>query len=68
MTRLFPDVAPGDSLIGTTGQMVPAFLQRQAASARSPTRAFAERFFAIWLDPKTSAPELRVALLNAAEG
>jgi hypothetical protein len=28
---------------------------------------FARAFFAIWLDPRTKAPSLRVALLNETE-
>ena len=29
---------------------------------------FARRFFGIWLDPRTSAPELRAALLRRPAG
>jgi hypothetical protein len=34
--------------------------------ASVPDPEFAKAFFAIWLDPKTSAPKLRAALLKDA--
>ena len=64
MTALFPDVKPGDQITGhyrTEGADF-HFNDRQLGRLDDP--AFARAFFAIWLDPKTSAPELRAALLK----
>lgn len=65
MLRVFPDVRPGDRLLG---------LQRPGAGAsfwlngrfRGEVRdvEFARRFFGIWLSPQTSEPALRKALLG----
>lgn len=65
MLRLFPDVRPGDRLLG---------LQRPGSGAsfwlngrfRGEVRdaEFARRFFGIWLSPQTSEPALRKALLG----
>jgi len=64
MARLFPDVRPGDQIVG---QHLPEgarffFNDRWLGEVLEP--AFARAFFAIWLDPKTSAPALRAALLR----
>jgi hypothetical protein len=65
MRRLFPDVAPGDTL---AGEHVPGFgarFQRNGAPlGEVADPAFSRAFFSIWLDPRTSAPELRAALLG----
>jgi len=64
MTALFPNVKPGDQIIGhyrAEGAQF-HFNDRFLGSIDDP--AFARAFFAIWLDPKTSAPELRAALLK----
>lgn len=68
MLRLFPDVRPGDFIVG---QHLPEgarffFNDRLIGEVLEP--AFARAFFAIWLDPKTSAPELRAALLRRGPG
>ncbi len=65
MLRVFPDVRPGDRLLG---------LQRPGTGAsfwlngrfRGEVRdvEFARRFFGIWLSPQTSEPALRKALLG----
>jgi len=64
MARLFPDVKPGDHIIGQyrAEAAVFHFNDRQLGSIDDPV--FARAFFAIWLDPKTSAPDLRAALLK----
>lgn len=64
MTRLFPDVKPGDHILGYFAPEAAVFYfnDRRLGSIDDP--AFAHAFFAIWLDPKTSAPELRAALLK----
>ena len=64
MQRLFPDVAPGDSLIGYYRSDGASFSFNGKPIGEIADPEFAARFFAIWLDPKTSAPELRVALLK----
>ncbi len=64
MTALFPNVKPGDYITGhyrAEGAQF-HFNDRPLGSIDDP--AFARAFFAIWLDPKTSAPELRAALLK----
>jgi len=64
MARLFPDVKPGDHIVGRyhADAAVFHFNDRLLGSVEDP--AFARAFFAIWLDPKTSAPDLRAALLK----
>ena len=67
MARLFPDVAAGKTL---TGVHLPGRGARFYANGRYAgaieDAAFARAFFAIWLDPRTSAPRLREALLREA--
>ena len=65
MGRLFPDVAAGDTL---TGEHLPGrgarFLRNGRALGEIADPEFARAFFSIWLDPRTSAPDLRAALLG----
>ena len=67
MTAIFPDVKEGTRI---TGIFVPAegvrfYLDgKPLASVDDPD--FALAFFGIWLDPATSAPALRQALLKQA--
>lgn len=67
MKQIFPDVKQG-TRIGAAN--LPAggvrFYLDGMALADVPDRAFARAFFAIWLDPATSAPGLRAALLRDA--
>lgn len=77
MRRVFPDVRKGDVL---TGLHLPGrgarfyFQPRGNGDVRSEVRGevldaeFARRFFAIWLDPRTSAPDVRAALLRQRAG
>lgn len=64
MARLFPDVAKGSTL---TGLHVPGrgarFFHDGKALGEIADPGFSQAFFSIWLDPQTSAPELRAALL-----
>lgn len=64
MVGIFPDVRPGDHIVGV--QMPDAarfyFNDRSIGTIDDPD--FARAFFAIWLDAKTSAPDLRAALLK----
>lgn len=64
LERLFPDVGPGDRLIGHHDGRRARFLfnERELGSVDEP--GFADRFFAIWLSPETRAPALRRALLD----
>jgi hypothetical protein len=65
MRGLFPDVQPGDRI---TGVHLPAgkvlFYRNDSRLGVIEDRQFGEAFFAIWLDPRTVAPELRRALLR----
>ncbi|MCB2017493.1 MAG: chalcone isomerase family protein [Hydrogenophaga sp.] len=66
MKRLFPDVSPGDRLLGVyrPGGGASFYLNGQPrGSIDDPV--FAARFFGIWLSPRTSAPQLREALIAA---
>ena len=66
MTALFPDVNPGDAI---TGVNLPNRgirfwrTDRPLGTVDDPT--FARAFFSIWLDPKTTAPDLRKSLFGA---
>lgn len=68
MARLFPDVKPGDHIVGVYRPEGATFLFNGRSLGEIPEPEFARRFFAIWLDPRTSAPELRAALLRRPEG
>jgi len=65
MTALFPDVEKGWRL---TGMHLPEegarFFLNGTLLGDIADPAFSTAFFAIWLDPKTSAPKLRLALLD----
>ena len=65
LTRAFPPVKDGDWI---TALHVPGkstrFFRNSAPTAEIADPAFAERFFAIWLSPQTSAPTLRASLLR----
>jgi hypothetical protein len=67
LNSIFPTVREGDELVG---QHVPGlgarfeFNGQPVGEVADP--AFSRAFFRIWLDPKTSAPSLRKALLGLA--
>jgi len=65
MASLFPDVTDGTSL---TGLHLPGrgarFFHDGKLLGEIADAEFSRAFFSIWLDPKTSAPELRAALLG----
>lgn len=67
MKAIFPDVKDGTRLGGVLlpGQGVRFYRDGQPL-ATVPDPAFARAFFGIWLDPGTSAPKLREALLRDA--
>lgn len=65
MLRVFPDVRAGERLLGVHRPGVGASFWlngRFRGEVRDPE--FAQRFFGIWLSPKTSQPGLRRALLG----
>ena len=64
MARLFPNVSPGDHIIGIHDGSGARFHYNGSPLGEIPDPAFAGHFFAIWLDLRTSAPDLRAALLR----
>ena len=64
MGRIFPDVRPGDEILGVQLPDGARFFHNDRSLGAIDDPAFARAFFAIWLDPRTSAPELRSALLQ----
>lgn len=65
MRRVFPDVAPGDTLTGVYHPGVGAeFYHRDAPIGRIPDPEFARAFFSIWLDERTREPKLRERLIG----
>lgn len=65
--RIFPDVKPGDHIVGVYRPDGASFYQSGRLLGQVDSRAFADAFFAIWLDARTSAPQLREALLRRQE-
>ena len=66
MKQLFPDVQAGDRITGVHRPGVGARFHvngRLAGEVRDAD--FARLFFAIWLSPRTSEPQLRAALLGS---
>ncbi len=68
MLRTFPDVGANDRLLGIhqPGQPV-KFTLNGKPIGQFRDDAFAERFFDIWLNPKTSEKAMRTALLAGAQ-
>jgi hypothetical protein len=67
MVALFPDVHAGQRLTGVhaPGRGTEFYLDgRLLGRIEDPT--FGAAFFAIWLDPRTTAPDLRASLLKQA--
>lgn len=68
MRRIFPDVAPGSRLIGIhRPQQGAVFYSADGYLGAIDDPEFARGFFAIWLDPRTQKPDLRMALLGRNE-
>lgn len=65
LARVFPDVKPGETIIGIhlpgTGAR---FFHQGKATGTLDDAALARAFFAIWMDEKTSEPDLRASLLG----
>ncbi len=66
MTRIFPDIKKGDTLIGVSvpGKEV-RYYTRDKFIAAVPDNEFAKAFFDIWLSEKTNEPRLRLSLLGS---
>ena len=64
MRRIFPDVQSGEHLLGVHRGDGAQFFQNDRALGTIVLPGFADAFFAIWLDPRTSEPDLRAALLR----
>jgi len=64
MRTVFPDVRPGDHLVGVYRAEGAQFHQGERRLGAIAEPGFAAAFFAIWLDARTSAPDLRAALLT----
>ena len=65
MDRVFPDIQPGDRLIGVSlpGKEARFYSQNRLLGTVADPE-FARAFFSIWLDPGTSEPQLRAQLLR----
>ncbi len=68
LAGLFPDVVAGDAITGLYLPDAARFVFNGRALGAIDEAGFASAFFAIWLDARTRAPELRAALLGAVEG
>ena len=68
LAGLFPDVRTGDAIIGEYRAGSASFHFNGRLLGRIEEAAFARAFFAIWLDARTSAPDLRAALLQRGDG
>lgn len=67
LQRLFPDIRKGDRLTGVAMPNAPArFFHNGRLVGTLNDARLVRAFFAIWLDPRTSAPELRARLLGQA--
>lgn len=65
LARAFPDVRPGDRLVGVRLPDQPLrFYLNGAYYAEIEDPRLAAVFFGLWLDPRTSEPELRRRLLG----
>ena len=65
MAALFPDVKPADQIIGEYQPEAARFYFNGRLIGRIDDPAFARAFFGIWLDARTSAPDLRALLLKS---
>lgn len=68
MARIFPDIKPGDRLVGVSLPGGGArFYNDQKLLGVVADPEFAKAFFAIWLSDRTSEPSLRRKLLKLPE-
>ena len=69
MARTFPDVAPGDRLLGQHDPDRGArFYLNGRLHGTVDDPVFSARFFGIWLSPRTSQPRMRETLLQSVAG
>ncbi len=67
MHRIFPDVTDGDRITGVHHpERGVAFYRNDVPIGRIDAPGFGRAFFAIWLDRRTVAPDVRNALLGLA--
>jgi Chalcone isomerase-like len=67
MLKAFPDVRPGDRLLGVhEPERGARFYLNGRLHSVVDDPAFSARFFGIWLSPRTSQPRLREALIAGA--
>lgn len=64
LRQVFPDVGAGDHIVGLYRPDGAYFYQGERLLGAIGAPGFAAAFFAIWLDGRTSVPELRAALLT----
>lgn len=65
MRKIFPDVKDGSSITGIyTSDKQTIFYQSNNEIGRIKDPEFGQYFFGIWLNEKTSAPDLRAKLLG----
>ncbi len=65
MQQIFPNVDEGDTLTAIfTQDEKTVFLNDETEIGRINDAEFTKNFSAIWLSPKTSAPEMRLSLLG----
>lgn len=65
MTKIFPDIQQGDTLIGVSFPGKEArFYNREKLIATVPDVEFSKAFFDIWLSERSSEPKLRLKLLG----
>ena len=64
MAQIFPDVQPEERIVGLYLAEGARFFHNDRPLGHIDDPAFARAFFGIWLDARTSAPELRAALLK----
>ena len=68
MKTMFPDVQADEHLLGVYQASGARFYHNDQSIGGIESPHFAAAFFAIWLDERTSAPELRAALLMRQDG
>ena len=64
LNRIIPNVKRGDHIVGHYTPKGAVFSQGLRTLGQIDDLRFAEAFFGIWLDPRTSAPGLRANLLK----
>ena len=67
LAGVFPDVKSGDSIVGVSLPSRGALFYHQGRlTGEIIDQEFAQAFFAIWLDERTRAPDLRARLLGGS--